>query len=110
MAIDNFAVPEELIEHGWISVEECQRKRLQDLCVTRFTNVLRLKVSVAWVNISADNTLGIRLSDKTSCLRPRKIACQHRQLDETQTLVKILVGKAVPTAIADLVFMTQPSA
>ncbi len=36
----------------------------------------------------------IRLSDKASCLRPRKTLCPHFQPGQPQGLVKVLVGIA----------------
>jgi hypothetical protein len=33
----------------------------------------------------------IRLSDRTSCFRPRKVLRKHRQTDESKLLVEILI-------------------
>jgi hypothetical protein len=35
----------------------------------------------------------IRLSDKDSCVRPRKVACSPLQSDQAQPLLQVLVGK-----------------
>ena len=50
----------------------------------------------------------IRLSDKDSYRRPRKVASAQLQLDKTQRVVKILVGKTSRACALKLVFASQP--
>jgi hypothetical protein len=48
---------------------------------------------------------GIRLSDKTSDLRPREAVSKRPQLDESQRAVEVLVPKASRSRVADLVLV-----
>src|SRR5260370_16989186 len=52
----------------------------------------------------------IRLSDRTSCFRPRKVLRKHRQSDESQLLVEILI-RVVREAPAGLfMLLAEPPA
>jgi len=53
--------------------------------------------------------LRIRLSDKPSCLRPRKVARARRQMHQPQYLIEILVGEARRPRARHFVFLAQPS-
>ena len=48
---------------------------------------------------------GIRLSDKTSSLRPRETMSKRSQLDETQRVMEVLVREASCSRIGDLVLV-----
>ena len=52
----------------------------------------------------------IRLSDKTSRFRPRKVMGPRRQMDQPQRVVEIPIGVARPPIAANLVFLAQPLA
>ncbi len=51
----------------------------------------------------------IRLSDKTSRVRPREAASKHLEIDKTQRVMQVTVGVACvpPTTLS--VLLTQPS-
>lgn len=50
----------------------------------------------------------IQLSDKESCLRPRKVVSPLAQLHQAQGLVHVLFGEASFPSASDLVFAAQP--
>ncbi len=52
----------------------------------------------------------IRLSDRTSCLRPRKALRKLRQADESHLLIEELVGIALQSPAALLVLLADPPA
>ena len=52
----------------------------------------------------------IQLSDKTSCLRPRKARCQLRQLYQSQSLVEVGGRVAFEPCTADLMLYAEPPA
>jgi hypothetical protein len=52
----------------------------------------------------------IRLSDKTSCLRPRKAVLKRLHADQPQGLVQVLIGEACDPLTALLVLLAQPPA
>jgi hypothetical protein len=52
----------------------------------------------------------IRLSDKVSCFRPRKIVCSHFQPDQSQGLIQDLIREACCSLSWYLVLVTQPLA
>ena len=45
-----------------------------------------------------------------SCVRPREVACDVREPDQSQCLVQVLVGEACRSRSLLLVFLTQPPA
>src|SRR5450755_108925 len=53
--------------------------------------------------------LRIRLSDKPSCLRPRKVVCARRQMNQPQYLIEVPVGEARRPPARHFVFLAQPS-
>ena len=52
----------------------------------------------------------IRLSDKTSCFRPRQVARAGGQSDQPQVLVQNLGGEARRPRARHLMFLAQPPA
>ena len=52
----------------------------------------------------------IRLSDKASCVRPRKVACRPRQPNQTQGIVEIFIRETCISPGMSLVFGLQPLA
>ena len=52
----------------------------------------------------------IRLSDKRSCLRPGQVTRQPRQPNQSQGLVKVLVGEAIGRFALDPVLSASPLA
>ena len=50
----------------------------------------------------------IRLSDKDSYLRPRKVTSAQFQFDKTQRVVKIFVGKTRRACTLDVMLASQP--
>ena len=98
MAVDNrFVLPahEDLARLGrvddWRGGQE--RLRLQSPLIEPYVRISR-----------------IRLSDKTSCLRPRKAVLKRLHADQPQGLVQVLIGEACDPLTALLVLLAQPPA
>ena len=63
-----------------------------------------------WQICSEIRNSRIRLSDKASCVRPRKVACRPRQPNETQGIVDIFIRETCISPSMSLVFGLQPLA